>query len=86
MCLTLLQEWYDYNLNLFRYDQTPWGSSNQYGNNPLTRIHDFNTGTCIYELVSSNFDVEIGLFIKIIVRPANRDWACQTERCHLLSD
>ena len=21
-----------------------------------------------------------------IVRPANRDWACQTERCHTLSN
>ena len=21
-----------------------------------------------------------------IVRPANRDWACQTERCHILSN
>ena len=22
----------------------------------------------------------------LIVRPANRDWACQTERCHTLSN
>ena len=25
-------------------------------------------------------------FIRDIVRPANRDWACQTERCHTLSN
>ena len=26
---------------------------------------------------------ELALFI---VRPANRDWACQSERCHTLSN
>ena len=25
-------------------------------------------------------------FVADIVRPANRDWACQTERCHTLSN
>ena len=25
-------------------------------------------------------------FTLFIVRPANRDWACQTERCHTLSN
>ena len=27
----------------------------------------------------------IVVFAGSIVRPANRDWACQTERCHTLS-
>ena len=31
--------------------------------------------------VVSNCEFVIG-----IVRPANRDWACQTERCHTLSN
>ena len=26
------------------------------------------------------------IWYKGIVRPANRDWACQTERCHTLSN
>ena len=28
----------------------------------------------------------VKLVLNIIVRPANRDWACQTERCHTLSN
>ena len=27
-----------------------------------------------------------GYVTSFIVRPANRDWACQTERCHALSN
>ena len=27
-----------------------------------------------------------GFLGAFIVRPANRDWACQTERCHTLSN
>ena len=41
----------------------------------------------------STFLVEFDKFSKnfvpvkpCIVRPANRDWACQTERCHTLSN
>ena len=26
------------------------------------------------------------VFLSSIVRPTNRDWACQTERCHTLSN
>ena len=26
------------------------------------------------------------IIYRCIVRPANRDWACQTERCHTLSN
>lgn len=38
-----IKEWYDYNLNLVRFDSTPMSPS-QFGQNPLTQIHDFNTG------------------------------------------
>ena len=31
----------------------------------------------------SIFNLDDNVFI---VRPANRDWACQTERCHTLSN
>ena len=43
----ILQEWYDYNLNLVRFDSTPMGFS-PFGQNPLTQIHDFNTGKTTY--------------------------------------
>ena len=30
--------------------------------------------------------IESQNFLLFIVRPANREWACQTERCHTLSN
>ena len=37
------------------------------------------------QIYLTNVDVN-SFFIFVIVRPANRDWVCQTERCHTLSN
>ena len=39
------------------------------------------TVTTLYKSIS-----RVGTETVTIVRPANRDWACQTERCHTLSN
>ena len=35
---------------------------------------------------SAHFGAFWHIFMQFIVRPANRDWACQRERCHTLSN
>ena len=42
----------------------------------LLTTHNIHTCTCMAWV---NYKRDI-------VRPANRDWACQTERCHTLSN
>lgn len=40
-----MQEWYDNDMKLVRYDYDPLGSDRiKYGALPLTQVHDFNTG------------------------------------------
>ena len=42
----------------------------------------------LYKIVPGQLTTTCGRLCKdiVIVRPANRDWACQTERCHTLSN
>lgn len=48
----VLQEYYDYAMRVIRYEfQSLRGSV--FGKNPLTRIHDFNTGQCRSSNVST---------------------------------
>ncbi|XP_064596530.1 uncharacterized protein LOC135463144 [Liolophura sinensis] len=63
------QQWYDFTTKLFRYDWKPLGgiSSSQFGNNPLTTIHDFNTG------VSYNTDRLLGNCTATVIDPTAVD-------------
>ena len=46
--------------------------------NPVTKSQESCNQTVLCDTIEP--------FKAIIVRPANRDWACQTERCNTLSN